>query len=110
VLPVEPDRPRVRPLVPQAQSQEPHERQAVPDQIFRRVISKVVQALQYQDTDHHDRIHRRPAPQAPVPALKRILQKGTEILERNYLAQTLKRIASITQKRMPGIKVEKSWL
>jgi hypothetical protein len=42
--------------------------------------------------------------------LRRILQKGTEILERNYLAQTLKRIASITQKRMPGIKVEKSWL
>ncbi|HJP13095.1 MAG TPA: hypothetical protein QF533_01890, partial [Nitrospinota bacterium] len=56
------------------------------------------------------RIHRRPAPQAPVPALRRILQKGTEVLERNYLAQTLKRLASITQKRMPGIKVEKSWL
>jgi hypothetical protein len=101
---------RVGNPVRQAQSQEPHERQAVVDEELRALVREIVRRLNHQDLDHQHRVERRPAALQAIRVGQRPRQLGPENLEVHRRRKSQQLIVEVAQPLQPLIDIEKSSL
>ena len=91
------------------QPQKPRERQPIANLIFRLLVRKIVQRLQNQHPEHHDRIDRLPASAALPHFVRRQYDRlniGAKALPRHQAINRFERIAFQRQRRQPLFCIE----
>src|SRR5205085_1871273 len=113
LLAEQPQRGRIGNAVLDAQPQKPRERQPVAHLIFCLLVRKIVQGLQHQHAEHHNRIGRLPASVTLLHLVRRQhdrLDVGAKTLPWNQPIDGFERIALRRQRRQPFLRIEKTEL
>ena len=110
VLPEQPHRLGVGYGILEAEAEEAHERQPVPDLELRGVIRQRVERLKDQDLEHQHRVVGRAATLRSVGPLQRGRQLRPERFEVDQSRELHQRIAVLRQALITLIQIEEPWL
>lgn len=93
----------------QFQTEKAHETQPVPDLKLGLLAGQPVQALQNQNLEHQNGIHRRATTPRAIRPPQRSVQIGVEHLEIHNGGEPFQLITGLGQRRISLIEVKQTW-